>query len=187
MKIGVVYVGILFYSTNIDIPTTNTSSRYKNIMMTINDDDMEYVPYFEDRIHLLDKNNKYQEFNKVDDTGWIRMNLNSNFSHGNISSGEDCYYRRIGNVVYLRGLLYFIGIMPANRGFFTLPRDCCPKWNLYFNVYYSGSEENANVIILGKQYSDATGVVAGTMQASPKMTASSSYFLSLNGISFLVD
>ena len=75
--------------------------------------------------------------------------------------------------------------MPTGRYFTQMPEGFRPQTNLYLNVYYSGTTETANIIILGDNY--ATVSARGKCQASNKMTTSNSYFLSLNGISYLTD
>lgn len=112
---------------------------------------------------------------KVADSGW--QNLQFINSWHNDSSQNPAQYRKVGNIVYLRGLVYNGG--NSNRNVAQLPTGYFPTnlvSNLYFITRISGSIQSSPSVQITKQ---------GVLTAPSNMT--NGQWFELDGISFLVD
>lgn len=104
------------------------------------------------------------------DTGWINLTLNSGWSMNDYEA-EKPQYRKIGKVVYLRGL---VNATAAAAGILaTLPAGFRPAG--YFNRFVCSLNQVDNAIV----QINANGVINDHQKGSK-----SRMFLSLNGISF---
>ncbi len=81
----------------------------------------------EEKIHILNDNNIYEEFMKKDDTGWINLPLKAEITVGSIA--KKAQYRKIGKTVYIRGDI--AGVTEANTIIATLPAGFRPLSNVY--------------------------------------------------------
>lgn len=112
---------------------------------------------------------------KVADSGW--QNLQFINSWHNDSSQNPAQYRKVGNIVYLRGLVYNGG--NSNRNVAQLPTGYFSTnlvSNLYFITRISGSIQSSPSVQITKQ---------GVLTAPSNMT--NGQWFELDGISFLVD
>lgn len=112
---------------------------------------------------------------KVQDSGW--QNLQFINSWRNESGQNPAQYRKIGKIVYLRGLVYNGG--NSNRNVAQLPDGFFPKSltsNLYFLTRVSGQTNNSPSVQITKQ---------GVLMAPSNLTEGQ--WIELDSISFLVD
>lgn len=107
------------------------------------------------------------------DTGWINLSLNSGWTMNDYTS-EFPQYRKIGNIVYLRGLLN--ATSAAGNIIATLPQGFRPAG--YFNRFVCSLNQSDNAIV----QINANGQINDHQKG-----AKSRMFLSLNGISFIAD
>lgn len=119
------------------------------------------------KIKELDKNTQ--------DSGW--QNLVFLNSWHNDNAQNPAQYRKVGKIVYLRGLVYNGG--SSNRNVAQLPDGYFPKnlvGNLYFLTRISGSIQANPSVQITKQ---------GVLTAPANMT--NGQWFELDGISFLVN
>ena len=107
------------------------------------------------------------------DTGWVNMTLNTGWTMNDYES-EFPQYRKIGNIVYLRGLLN--ATSAAGNIIATLPEGYRPRG--YFNRFVCSLNQTDNAIV----QINANGQINDHQKGTK-----SRMFLSLNGISFIAD
>ena len=107
------------------------------------------------------------------DTGWINLPLNTGWTMDDYES-EFPQYRKIGNIVYLRGLLN--ATSAAGNIIATLPSGFRPRG--YFNRFVCSLNQSDNAIV----QINTNGQINDHQKGSK-----SRMFLSLNGISFPAD
>lgn len=110
---------------------------------------------------------------KVADSGWQNLQFMNSY-HSN-DEQNPAQYRKIGNIVYLRGLVYNGG--NANRNTAQLPTGFFnSSWinNCFFPVWFNG--ETGNCV----QITNLGAII------SPRSMTNEQWY-SLDGISFLVD
>ena len=107
------------------------------------------------------------------DTGWINLTLNSGWSMNDYNS-EFPQYRKIGNIVYLRGLIN--ATSAAGTIITTLPNGFRPSG--YFNRFVCSLNQSDNAVV----QINANGQINDHQKGTK-----SRMFLSLNGISFIAD
>ena len=110
---------------------------------------------------------------KVADSGWQNLQFMNSY-HSN-DEQNPAQYRKIGNIVYLRGLVYNGG--NANRNTAQLPTgffNSKLRNNLYFAVWFNGTDAKDLQITNQGAIISTTGMIDGQ-------------WYSLDGISFLVD
>lgn len=113
--------------------------------------------------------------NKMQDSGW--QNLQFMNSWHNDSSQNSAQYRKVGNIVYLRGVIYNGG--NTNRNAAQLPTGYFPTnlvSNLYFITRVDASIQASPSVQITKQ---------GVLIAPANMTNGQRF--ELDGISFLVN
>lgn len=108
-----------------------------------------------------------------DDTGWLNLTLNSGWSSPYMS--DVAQYRRIGKVVYLRGLINATAAAGPNIA--TLPEGYRPSGQ--FQRYISCVNQSDNVALQIKQN--------GVLSDQTKTTSAGREFISLYNVAFLVD
>lgn len=107
------------------------------------------------------------------DTGWINLTLNDGWTMGDYAS-EVPQYRKIGNIVYLRGLVN--ATTAAGNIIATLPQGFRPAG--YFNRFACALNQTDKVNV----QVNANGLINDYQKGTNGRT-----FLSLNGISFPAD
>lgn len=107
------------------------------------------------------------------DTGWINMSLNFGWSMNDYAS-EVPQYRKIGNIVYLRGLLN--ATAAAGNIIATLPQGFRPSG--YFGRYVCALNQTENAVV----QINANGQINDHQKGTKGRQ-----FLSLYGISFVAD
>ena len=107
------------------------------------------------------------------DSGWINLTLNSGWTMNDYAS-EIPQYRKIGNIVYLRGLVN--ATTAAGNIIATLPAGYRPAG--YFNRFVCSLNQSDNAVV----QINANGQINDHQKGSK-----SRMFLSLNGISFVAD
>ena len=107
------------------------------------------------------------------DTGWVNMTLNTGWTMNDYAS-ELPQYRKIGNIVYLRGLIN--ATSAAGTIITTLPNGFRPSG--YFNRFVCSLNQSDNAIV----QINANGQINDHQKGTK-----SRMFLSLNGISFIAD
>jgi hypothetical protein len=107
------------------------------------------------------------------DSGWINLTLNTGWSMDDYAS-EVPQYRKIGNIVYLRGLVN--ATTAAGNILATLPQGFRPSG--YFNRFVCSLNQSDNAVV----QINANGQINDHQKGSK-----SRMFLSLNGISFVAD
>lgn len=112
---------------------------------------------------------------KTQDSGWQNIQLVNSW-HNNTGQNP-AQYRKVGNIVYLRGLVYNGG--NSSRNVAQLPTGYFPTnlvSNLYFVTRVSGSIQSAPSIQI---------TPSGVLTAPSNMT--DGQWFELDGVSFLVD
>lgn len=108
------------------------------------------------------------------DSGWISLTLNEGWSMNDYTT-EQPMYRKVGNLVMLRGLVN--ATTAAGNLIATLPAGFRPATNSFSRFVCSlNQSEQANIQVSN------TGVISDYTKGSQTRT-----FLCLNGISFFVD
>ena len=107
------------------------------------------------------------------DTGWINMSLNTGWTMGDYAA-EFPQYRKIGNIVYLRGLVN--ATTAAGTIITTLPAGFRPSG--YFGRYVCALNQTENAVV----QINANGLINDHQKGTKGRT-----FLSLYGISFIAD
>lgn len=110
---------------------------------------------------------------KLQDSGWQNLQFINGWHNG--SGQNPAQYRKIGNQVFLRGLVYNGG--NSNRNTAQLPTgffNSKLRNNLYFPVWFNGTDAKDLQITNQGAIISTTGMIDGQ-------------WYSLDGISFLVD
>lgn len=107
-------VGILLYSDK-DIPTTSSSSQYKNVIVTVDNDDMSYEPYgvmpspdYPSEIecvkgkNLFDENNMYNGYYEMDTGSLVSNDAYRTMIIDNLPSGTYMFSTTLANCRLLR-------------------------------------------------------------------------------------
>ena len=114
------------------------------------------------------------------DSGWLTPTLTSPYSDGSGFGFNPPGYRKIGNVVYLRGL-FVVTTATNDQAVFTLPSGYRPTGHLAVSATWPGTDTGVQSVNIEGPTGGTFGIVRFTW------TGTKPAMICIDGISFTVD
>lgn len=168
----------IYFEFYIWATSTTNSIEIQNIQIERGSEATEYEAYTEPTIYIKNDNDEYEEFTEKEDTGWINCILEN--GHKNVE-GAELKYRKIGNVVYLKGQITNITNEYAWKRVASVPFRCgnseikflSPENDtkkIYRMSLYPSSSDNLSALLVAD-------IMTGTYSATDKIHINISFVI----------